>query len=460
KFVPINIDYVASSLAPPLRAVFCSSAVSDENWSKAIADMCKKYSLYTYDDYFPIDLEIPTDQSLMYMNGQYLAAELLEDRYREFVYDNYLQIPENKNMDEVRAAYSDILAQASNARTAEEKVALLDEIRKRMAADCKYTLSPGKTPSNRDFVNYFLIENKKGYCIHYATSGVMLARMAGIPARYATGYIVVADDFSSENMNPDGSYTIDVQDNRSHAWAEIYLDGYGWIPFEFTDGYTSRPVGNAPAPPEPGPDPPRPTEPDPALATTTSPQSLTTAANSGATTTTAALTGNSAAKSGTGNPGAGSKSDKHSGFKFPLWLKTVITILLIVGTAVGFIILRRKYITNKRRECFNSGTGSNRVGHMYLYAEKLLDTLQLKNDNSSYTGFAEDVERHIGGSFIEKGSFEKFMEIALRSGFSGVQPSKEEIESCKKLVDQLSGSIYEKSGFFRRLWLKLINALV
>ena len=144
----------------------------------------------------------------------------------------------------------------------------------------------------------------------------------------------------------------------------------------------------------------------------------------------------------------------------PVWLKTVIVTFVIAAAAVGFILLRRKFITNKRRVQFTRGAGSNRIGHMYLYAEKLLDTLQLKNDSSNYTGFAENVEKHIGGSFIEKGSFEKFMEIALRSGFSGVQPSQEEIESCKKLVDQLSGSIYARSGFFRRLWLKLINALV
>ncbi len=460
KFVPINIDYVAANLTPPARTVFSSSAVSDHNWLTAITDMCRKYSLYTYDDYFPVDLEIPVDQDSMYMNGQYLAAELLEDRYNKFVYDNYLQVPDNKNMDEVRAAYSDILDKAAQAKTAEDKVAVLDAIRKRMADDCKYTLSPGKTPSNRDFINYFLIENKKGYCIHYATSGVMLARMAGIPARYATGYIVVADDFSVENMNPDGSYTIDVQDNRSHAWAEIYLDGYGWVPFEFTDGYTSRPVGNAPAPPEPGPDPPRPTEPDPSVVTTTSPQALTTARSAITTTTAAPNGGNSAVNSGTGTPGAASSTHKHSGFKMPVWLKTVIVTFVIAAAAVGFILLRRKFITNKRRDQFTRGAGSNRIGHMYLYAEKLLDTLQLKNDSSNYTGFAENVEKHIGGSFIEKGSFEKFMEIALRSGFSGVQPSQEEIESCKKLVDQLSGSIYARSGFFRRLWLKLINALV
>lgn len=461
KFFPIDMDYVAAQLLPPERMVYSTSAVTDSNWQKAISNFCSKYDLFTYDDYFSIDNEIPADQETMYYNGQFLTAQLLESKYKEFVYDNYLQIPDTKNMDEVHAAYSDILDKAGNAVTAVEKIAVLDDIRERMNDDCNYTLSPGKTPSNRDFVNYFLIENKKGYCIHYATAGVMLARMAGIPARYASGYIVTADDFNGDNMNPDGSFTVDVKDNRSHAWAEIYLDGFGWIPFEFTAGYSSRPVSNSVPQVVPAGDPQQSTELATSAATTTAPQGATTSVNTNSTTTSAASSEMVSGSNGTGAGQIGSTSDhKNSGFRFPWWLKLIIYLALLSGAAVGVILLRRKAISSKRAERFTRGSGSSRVGYMYQYAEKLLETLQLKNEDNNYTGFAENVEKHIGGTFVEKGSFDKFMKIALRSGFSGIQPEPEEIESCRELVDKLSGSIYEKSGFFRRLWLKLINVLV
>ena len=54
----------------------------------------------------------------------------------------------------------------------------------------EYTLSPGTTPEGRDFVDYFLFENQKGYCVHFASAAVALLRSQGIPARYAEGYAV------------------------------------------------------------------------------------------------------------------------------------------------------------------------------------------------------------------------------------------------------------------------------
>ena len=53
-------------------------------------------------------------------------------------------------------------------------------------------------------------------------------RALGIPARYASGYrVTVADD----------SMVTDVTDQDTHAWAEVYLSGLGWIPVETTPGF-------------------------------------------------------------------------------------------------------------------------------------------------------------------------------------------------------------------------------
>jgi hypothetical protein len=64
--------------------------------------------------------------------------------------------------------------------------------------------------------------------MHFASATAALLRAAGIPARYAEGYVVSASDFKST----DGWTSI--PDSSAHAWVEVYLSGYGWIPVEAT----------------------------------------------------------------------------------------------------------------------------------------------------------------------------------------------------------------------------------
>ncbi len=99
--------------------------------------------------------------------------------------------------------------------------------------DYEYSLEPGKLPEGEDFVDYFLFESKKGYCTSFASSMAILARCVGIPTRYMEGYVV---DTESRNGNH-----YEVRNNKAHAWAEAYIEGVGWIPFEATPTYyTSR----------------------------------------------------------------------------------------------------------------------------------------------------------------------------------------------------------------------------
>ena len=51
-----------------------------------------------------------------------------------------------------------------------------------------YTLEPGKLPRDIDtpekYMDYFLLEKKEGYCVHFATAFVLLARSEGLPASF------------------------------------------------------------------------------------------------------------------------------------------------------------------------------------------------------------------------------------------------------------------------------------
>jgi transglutaminase-like putative cysteine protease len=94
-----------------------------------------------------------------------------------------------------------------------------------------YTLEVAPPPPGRDVVDYFLFSAQQGYCDYYATSMVVLARAAGLPARLVVGY--ANGDYNS----PTAEYI--VRQKHAHSWAEIYFSGIGWVEFEPTAGQPS-----------------------------------------------------------------------------------------------------------------------------------------------------------------------------------------------------------------------------
>ncbi|GAB3538186.1 DUF3488 and transglutaminase-like domain-containing protein [Arthrobacter tecti] len=79
------------------------------------------------------------------------------------------------------------------------------------------------------------LESKSGYCVHYAGTMAVMARLAGIPSRVAVGYspgtptgeVVVAEDGVELTQ-----YSVNSKD--AHAWPELYFEGVGWVQFEPT----------------------------------------------------------------------------------------------------------------------------------------------------------------------------------------------------------------------------------
>lgn len=94
-----------------------------------------------------------------------------------------------------------------------------------------YTQTPGRAPYNQDIVEYFLFENQKGYCVHFASAAVLMYRMYGIPSRYVSGYAISPAEFEQQE---DGSYVAVISDQNAHAWPEIFIEDQGWTPVEVT----------------------------------------------------------------------------------------------------------------------------------------------------------------------------------------------------------------------------------
>src|SRR3954447_25042654 len=94
----------------------------------------------------------------------------------------------------------------------------------------RYTESPPTMPSGDAPLDYFINVSHAGYCQHYAGAMALLLRMAGIPARVATGF------------TPGGYSTRHkawiVRDTDAHAWVEAWFDQYGWVTLDPTPSAT------------------------------------------------------------------------------------------------------------------------------------------------------------------------------------------------------------------------------
>jgi len=75
----------------------------------------------------------------------------------------------------------------------------------------------------------FLLRDHKGFCVQYASSVALLARIEGIPSRIAIGF--TPGRFVGDR------WTVTMHD--MHAWPELYLAGWGWVSFEPTPGIGS-----------------------------------------------------------------------------------------------------------------------------------------------------------------------------------------------------------------------------
>ena len=78
-------------------------------------------------------------------------------------------------------------------------------------------------PPGRDPVDWFLFEHREGTCGVFSSAFVVMARSVGIPARVVSGWMIA-----------DHSGTQTVYSDQGHQWAEVALDGIGWVTFEAT----------------------------------------------------------------------------------------------------------------------------------------------------------------------------------------------------------------------------------
>lgn len=74
-----------------------------------------------------------------------------------------------------------------------------------------------------------VLRDRRGVCQDFAHVLVGMCRSLGIPARYVSGYLYVGEETGWRGQL------------ASHAWVEIFLPGFDWLPLDPTNA--TRPVG-------------------------------------------------------------------------------------------------------------------------------------------------------------------------------------------------------------------------
>lgn len=101
-------------------------------------------------------------------------------------------------------------------------------IERYLRANYLYSKEVNDVPDDRDFVDYFLFDEKRGYCTYFATAMTILCRAEGIPARFVEGFVVDANEGKNEVLN-----------SNAHAWVEVFIPQLGWVTFDPTPGHKS-----------------------------------------------------------------------------------------------------------------------------------------------------------------------------------------------------------------------------
>ncbi|MDD7390982.1 MAG: transglutaminase domain-containing protein [Lachnospiraceae bacterium] len=201
-----------------------------------------------------LNLTYTQKQSSDFSLGSSYAAEGYFPEQDEYIYSVCREVPENLRQlfeEQFGELSGGIFTQETGNPVEEDRIRKIENVLDDLAY---YTLSPGSVPADEDFITWFLTKNKRGYCMHFASAGVMMLRAAGISARYAEGYFV---PLAAWEEQADGKWCAQILDSNAHAWAEVYrteglsksrvenvYDTGCWTPVELTPSYSGELSGS------------------------------------------------------------------------------------------------------------------------------------------------------------------------------------------------------------------------
>lgn len=420
-------------------------------------------TLYNCNFYTSIPIDILTSSSSEIYDDLKSFYEL-EKQYRKFVIDNYTAYPEiidelfpaefdlNETYNSVKNTGNYVLSEEPDGMTAYFSTytdtvpnpdiinsyysTVIAEITEYLHKNAEYTLSPGSTPYGKDFVDYFINENHKGYCVHFATSATLMLRKAGIPARYVEGYFVSEQDLK----NTDENGYISVPDSRAHAWTEVYFPLYGWTVVDFTPSYGI----NGEIPPEN----------DEWNTDSETKIGISTDTEKESDTDTSSDAEDSDNITSSDTTDSNLKAESNTG-KIPKAIKTVLASLCTVFAAAALWLFIRIIAIKLREYRFKASDTRKAAGFMYSYSLRLYKCVGITMDK--YEGeqsFAQKVCREL--DCVDKIKYKKFTDMALSARFGKTSPDRKSIEEMNVLIKDISASILKSVSKSKKFIIKYV----
>lgn len=414
------------------------------------------FTPYMYDNsqdgqlptYYNISNELV--KSLMTLDSQEMELHRMvnNEEYTAFVYTNYLQVP--YGLSRLKAFADEIVTFTTLGLEC-------DAIKDAICKNTKYSQHLNALPAGEEYIEYFLFNQKRGYCEHYATAGTILLRMKGIPARYVSGYFIRPSEFNAEyDKAGNEKYVAYVKDYNAHAWTEVYKAGFGWLPFDMTNTILDDSY-NDDTDLQPGMDggiddgltqdmPP---------AVTTEPEELLNEEDTGNEDLQEDI--NTGEESGTeedddipGNKDNSPQALGKSTIKIPVKLLIVLLILLIASAPVLFI---RAGFIRINMKIHHAGTTNQRVV-MYF---------NLLNNYLEFCGFKgisglEDTAYYSRISLIAPDiASGKALGILQYAAFSNNNVSADDEKTAREFIKEISARAYGRCGRLRRLVIYILT---
>ena len=338
-----------------------------------------------------------------------------ESVYRDFVYDNYLHIPQEvqsllqEHWNQVAAPYGGV-EQLSSAQVQECILAFLQ-------ACFPEEGEQSKIPLPLDMV--------QGSSYQYATVAVLTLRYFGIPARYAEGYIIPAE----LAMESDGS-GIEVTGNHAAAWAEFYQSGIGWIPMAMMLGTEQTPQGVGENPTATGGQGTAAQEPEEGKEWEEPPQKQPEEIE----------------------PDGGDTVSLPAVMRWGIVAFLMVLLLLLI-----LLFLRHRWVCGRKQKRFAEEDTREAIATVFADTERLLDNMGMRRGNGSMQNLVEPIRQAFGDDYAA--TFSDAVELNACALFSSREMTAGQRECVTTFHHATLQYLKSRKKWYERIWLQWILCL-